>query len=149
MRNDAGKDKTCQSDTQTPPAQAAFDIQGSVTSAFAITVDGTSYQDIETYYTQAVGSLQDRVKTAGYPGYTVKLEASLGFLDLVAGMTVYVQTTSARGYEGMTSVGKISDLDNVKPCCRLCNKMKSEYSLEVFFSHIKKILSKSSCLTFD
>jgi hypothetical protein len=113
-QNNASVDRTngsqCQADSQQTQAQTlppnTLQIQGSITSAFTVTVDGTTYADIESYYTSALGNLQDRVKQAGYVGYSATLEARLGFLDLVTGMTVYVQTTSARGYEGMTSVGK-------------------------------------------
>lgn len=30
-------------------------------------------------------------------------------------------------------------IDNVVPCCGICNKMKKEYSKEFFINHIKKI----------
>lgn len=100
-----GSDCVAEADTKNP-AETTFEIQGSVTSVFSVTVDGTQYQDIEAYYTASLKALPDRVKAAGYAGYTAKLEASLGFLDLVAGMNVFVQTTSARGYASATAVDK-------------------------------------------
>jgi len=85
---------------------STLNISGSVTSAFAIVVDGTSFQDSEAYYTFMLNGLPGRIAKAGFQGYSARLEAALGFLDLVAGMTVYAQSTSERGYQGVAGVDK-------------------------------------------
>lgn len=36
-------------------------------------------------------------------------------------------------------------LDNVRTCCKLCNKMKSNLKEEDFYKHIKKIYKKVKC----
>jgi len=93
-------------DKATEVVAEPFTIQGSVASAFQVTVDGTAYPDMESYYTSAVETLDAKVAAAGYKGYRASLYAQLGFKDLINGMTVYVQTKSSRGYQGHTLIAK-------------------------------------------
>ena len=88
------------------PAPTGIVIQGSVTAAFSIEVDGTEYADTESYFSDALDKLRSKADKAGYKGYDIKLNAVVGFSDLTNGMTVYIQTMSARGYQGTTTVGR-------------------------------------------
>lgn len=92
--------------TPTSTATNTVTIRGSITAAFAIEVDGEEYSDAEEYYSNAISEMRTKVDAAGYKGYAVKLNAVVGFNDLTNGMTVYVQTTSERGYQGVTTVGR-------------------------------------------
>lgn len=94
------------SDDEKPaPSYKSLVIQGSVSGAFEVTVDGVAYQDMEEYYGYALKDLTNKVGALGYNGYEVKFEAAIGFKDLTDEMTVYVQTLGNRGFQGVTSVG--------------------------------------------
>lgn len=88
-----------------PVSTQDFQLHGSVTSAFQVTVDGKSYPDMESYYTYQIGQLDSQATAAGYPGYSTKFEAQIGYKDLSSGMSVYVSPEASRGYSGQTSVG--------------------------------------------
>lgn len=101
-----GKDDS-DSDTQSASLDANQQVtfNGSVTSAFAITVDGVRYDDSEDFYTQEVMRLPTKVAAAGYAGWEAKFDAVLGFNDLAKDMVVYIAPTEKRGYSGQASVG--------------------------------------------
>jgi hypothetical protein len=84
---------------------ASVTFNGSVTSAFAITVDGVRYDDSEDFYTQEVQRLPEKAAAAGYAGWETKFDAVLGFSDLSRDMVVYISPTEKRGYTGKASVG--------------------------------------------
>lgn len=90
--------------TQTDTAASTLEMRGEVVSAFAVTVDGQPYQDLEAFYLVETGRLPARAAAAGYPGYTAVLDAQIGLQDLWNGMTVYVQSTGAMGYAARTNV---------------------------------------------
>lgn len=80
-------------------------FNGSVVSAFAITVDGVRYDDSEDFYTQEVQRLPAKVAAAGYPNWETSFDAVLGFNDLAHDMMVYIAPTEKRGYSGQAAVG--------------------------------------------
>lgn len=80
-----------------------FELKGSITSAFDVTVDGVDYPDLETFYTQEVGRLPEKVSEQGYKGWSVKFDAKIGFIDLYSGMKLFAQSTSGRGYQAQGS----------------------------------------------
>lgn len=81
-------------------------FNGSVVSAFSITVDGVAYEDSEDFYTQEVTRLPDKVAAAGYAGWQASFDAVLGFSDLAHDMMVYIAPTEKRGYSGQSSVDR-------------------------------------------
>lgn len=109
------KDSFCELNTECSALKASekalaeaqdFVIRGSVNSAFALTVDGKDYSDIEEYFTAESGNLQDKVSDAGYKGYKVRFDAAIGFNDLTQGMTVYIAAKEKRGYQTKTLIAK-------------------------------------------
>lgn len=100
------KAETCDKTPISPViTKTAFKVQGSVASAFGITVDGVDYSDIEDFYTTAVGSLSGSLGSLGLEGYTVdSFTGGLGFKDLTNNMSVFVQASGDRGYAAKTSV---------------------------------------------
>lgn len=76
-----------------------FELKGSITSAFDVTVDGADYPDLETFYTEEVGRLPEKVAEQGYEGWDAKFDAKIGFTDLYSGMKLFAQSTSGRGYQ--------------------------------------------------
>jgi hypothetical protein len=106
-----GLDAECAAQKQAQKDAAAgmvqdFVIRGSVNSAFALTVDGQDYDDIESYFTAESARLPSKVKDAGYEGYTVRFDAAIGFNDLTQGMTVYIAGKEKRGYQTKTLIAK-------------------------------------------
>lgn len=95
---------------QTPPVVERFGplakmaVQGTVVSAFQISVDGKSYADSEDFYSQELGRLGEKIAAAGYAGWQARFEAVLGFNDLSRGMTVFVAPTGNRGPAGQAQV---------------------------------------------
>jgi len=84
---------------------ASTTFQGYVGGAFAVTVDGTPYADMEDFYTKEQAALPEKVQQAGYDSsWTARFEAQLGLADLWNGMTVYVSPQGNQGYQGQTSV---------------------------------------------
>lgn len=83
-----------------------FVLKGSITSAFAVVVDGESFNDLESFYTTEVGRLPAKVEKQGYTGYDVKFDAEVGFDSLYRGMTVYLQGSEKRGYQARTTVAR-------------------------------------------
>jgi hypothetical protein len=79
-------------------------IEGSLTSAFQMTVDGVAYEDSEDFYSTEVLRLPDKAAAAGFAGWQARFEAVLGFSDLARGMTVYVAPIGKTGYSGSASV---------------------------------------------
>jgi hypothetical protein len=79
-------------------------IEGSLTSAFQMTVDGVAYQDSEDFYSTEVLRLPDKAAAAGFAGWQARFEAVLGFSDLARGMTVYVAPVGKTGHSGSASV---------------------------------------------
>lgn len=60
---------------------------------------------------------------------------------------IRVDNTRARvTYNGLDRVdnSKGYEVDNVVPCCRICNIMKGELSVQEFYSHIQKIMDRRS-----
>lgn len=90
-------------DTEQQPKQY-FTIQGAVVGAFDVEVDGQSYSDIESFYTEERERLPLKIEDAGYYGYDVDLQAKLGFRDLTNGMSVYVSSSEKRGYAARSVV---------------------------------------------
>lgn len=80
-------------------------FNGSVVSAFTITVDGIRYDDSEDFYTQEVMRLPSKVAAAGYSDWNATFDAVLGFNDLARDMMVYIAPTEKRGYSGQAAVG--------------------------------------------
>jgi hypothetical protein len=82
-----------------------FAFQGFVVNAFSVTVDGQEYPDMETFYTEELGRLPEKVTAAGYDGgYDVDFRAQIGFRDLWQGMTVYIAADQSAGYQGEAQV---------------------------------------------
>ena len=81
-------------------------FRGYVLSAFAVTVDGREYFDMEDFYTQELAALPEKVAEAGYEGYEVQLDAQLGISDLWHKMAVYVAPEDETGYQGTALVGE-------------------------------------------
>lgn len=79
-------------------------IEGSIISAFQITVDGTTYQDSEDFYSSEIGRLPEKVAAAGYAGWSATFEAVLGFADLTRSMLVYVAPAGNYGYTALSAV---------------------------------------------
>lgn len=79
-------------------------IKGGVSPAFEVVVDGTSYADMEEYYSWLNDALPGLVADAGYAGYNVQLKASIGYQDLTHGMSVFIQGDGDRGYQGKTTL---------------------------------------------
>ena len=79
-------------------------FRGYVLSAFAVTVDGREYFDMEDFYTQELAALPEKVAEAGYEGYEVQLDAQLGISDLWHKMAVYVAPEDETGYQGTALV---------------------------------------------
>lgn len=104
-----GKDG-CKAETKGIEKDAAtvdqFVLRGSITSAFAVTVDGEAFNDLESFYTTEVGRLPAKVQKQGYAGYDVKFDAAIGFDSLYQGMTVYIQGAEKRGYQARTTVAR-------------------------------------------
>ena len=100
----------------TPPPLAATDtaktFDGYVGGAFAVTVDGTPYSDMEDFYTKEQAALPQKVKAAGYDSsWTARFDAQLGLADLWNGMTVYLSPEGDQGFQGEATVeesGKFS-----------------------------------------
>ena len=88
-----------------PPLESpSIKIDGSIASAFAVTVDGHQYQDSEDFYSQKLVELEAEATKAGYAGYQLSFNAQLGLDDLKNDMTVYVQAQGGQGYAGQTQV---------------------------------------------
>ena len=86
--------------TETPKT---FD--GYVGGAFAVTVDGTPYSDMEDFYTKEEAALPEKVQKAGYDSsWTARFDAQLGLADLWNGMTVFISPEGSQGFQGQTSV---------------------------------------------
>ncbi len=84
---------------------AQVNFQGFIPSAFEVTVDGSTYLDLEDFYTQELTHLPDRVKEAGYSDvYDISFDADIGFTDLWSEMTVYIVSDTDRGYFGKGQV---------------------------------------------
>jgi hypothetical protein len=83
-----------------PTSGAAFELKGSITAAFDVTVDGEPYADLETFYTEEIGKLPSKVAKQGNDGWDVKFDAEIGFTDLYNQMSIFAQSTSDRGYQG-------------------------------------------------
>lgn len=90
----------------TTGAGESFVLRGSITSAFAVNVDGQDYGDMEEYFTAENARLPEKVKAAGYEGFETRFDAAIGFRDLSVGMTVYVQPKANRGYANRTVVAQ-------------------------------------------
>lgn len=87
----------------TPAEEVA--LEGYVTSAFEVTVDGTRYADLEDFYSQELVRIPERLEKAGLPADTpFSFEAQVGISDLWQNMRVYVSAVEDRGYLGTTRV---------------------------------------------
>lgn len=122
-----------------------FSIQGSISGAFDVKVDGKRYDDIESFYSSELDRLPAKLEKAGYKDYSPDLQAELGFKDLTENMDVFIAPMENRGYASKTSVGK----DNTFKF-----RMPAEAAGDVYqFRAVKRIalvLSKSGAedLTF-
>ena len=83
-------------------ATAKIQLQGNVVSAFTLTVDNTSYDDIEDYYSYVSMNLNNMVSELGYDDYEASFEAELGFSDLTNNMIVYLSPVSNSGFQSRT-----------------------------------------------
>lgn len=99
--NKDSSNKNCQKEE----IKTMVSINGAVSGAFDVTVDGETYSDIESYYTVESDNLNERVAKAGYEGYDAVLDAKLGFKDLTQGMKVYLAPAGSTGIATNTSVG--------------------------------------------
>jgi len=95
----------CKSSDTKDVVAAAFKLQGSVTSAFAVTVDGEQFPEMESYFSAEKARLPAKVAEGGYEGWNADFEAEIGYLDLTRGMIVFVQSANQRGYSARGTVG--------------------------------------------
>lgn len=58
--------------------------------------------------------------------------------DLLNGTCSYCGCKHCNGIDRVDS-SKGYTIDNVVPCCAICNRMKNNYPLEMFVNHINKI----------
>ena len=101
-----GKEReSCKSDSDLKGEEAEdFVLRGSVQAAFPITVNEESFNDTEDFFTQESARLPEKVKAAGYGGYSTRFDAQIGFQDLYVGMSVFISATEKRGYQGRTVI---------------------------------------------
>jgi len=109
-------EKAGQNTTQDPNAKASpeaspkaiapspVSLRGYISSAFDVTVDGSTYTDSEDFYTKQLSKLDDAKAAAGYEDYTLKFDAEIGLNDLKNGMRVYIAGIGDTGYAAEASV---------------------------------------------
>jgi hypothetical protein len=84
-----------------------IEFKGYVASAFELTVDGVTYQDMEDFYTQERERLQEKVIAAGYEDdWEAAFNAEIGLTDLWHNMTVFIAPVDKRGYQGESFVSR-------------------------------------------
>ena len=83
-----------------------IEFAGFVGGVFEIEVDGINYADSETYYTEEMNKLPEKLEQAGYVGYEFELDAEVGFEDLWNSMTVYISPTDKQGFQGRSEVNR-------------------------------------------
>lgn len=93
---DDSQDK-CSSDLKQVPQT---ELKGSIMGAFEVEVDGSKYDDIESFYSEEIKALPAKLIASGYVDYSFKLDAEIGFKDLTNGMVVFIAPKSGRGYAG-------------------------------------------------
>jgi len=59
-------------------------------------------------------------------------------ISIIEKPCIYCGKQHSGGIDRVDSM-KGYELDNVVPCCAICNRMKNNYTLEFFKNHIKKI----------
>lgn len=79
-------------------------IDGYISNAFDLTVDGERYTDSEDFYTRELDRLTESAVEAGYEDWTLDFDAQIGLVDLKYGMTVFVGSPSRKGFAGQTTV---------------------------------------------
>lgn len=85
----------------------SIEFSGYVLNAFAVSVDGEEYLDLEDFYTKELDRLPAKAAEAGFDAsYTVSLEAEIGFKDLWLNMDVYVSPVAKHGYQGSSRVNE-------------------------------------------
>lgn len=99
--------------------------------------------------TQETGFTQrERLRIASIKSGAKKRNISYNLTDddvksIISKPCVYCGKEIAEGIDRVDSM-KGYEKGNVVPCCGICNKMKNNYSLEFFKSHIEKIY-KTMC----
>lgn len=84
-----------------------IEASGFVVGAFAVTVDGESYPDLESFYTSELQRLPARMEKAGYDStYDIDFKAQVGFSDLYEHMTVYLLAQGSNGYQATTYIDR-------------------------------------------
>jgi predicted small lipoprotein YifL len=79
-------------------------IDGYISNAFDLTVDGERYTDSEDFYTKELDRLTESAVEAGYEDWNLDFDAQIGLVDLKYGMTVFVGSPSRKGFAGQTTV---------------------------------------------
>ena len=103
------RDNTCARGRARSGAQAEeFSLlEGYVSGAFAVTVDGVPYDDMEDFYTVERQNLPARVARSGYDAtWNVRLDAAIGFQDLWHDMIIYMSPLAGSGFQGQARVGE-------------------------------------------
>lgn len=77
-------------------------IQGYISPAFDVVVDGKRYGDSEDFYTEKLVALKAEAKKAGYEGWTLSFDAAIGLDDLADDMKVFIAATGNKGYAAET-----------------------------------------------
>jgi len=71
----------------------------------------------------------------------IKMELTFEqFSEIINKPCTYCSLSNARGVDRLDS-SKSYTLDNVTPCCKICNSMKSDMTSQEFIEHIEKIMS--------
>jgi hypothetical protein len=100
--------------------------------------DDKKRRDYLKYYMNSdTGKLKSYKASAAKRGYefTIKDE---DFIKIIHMACVYCGIPEAMGADRKdNNLGYV--LENCVPCCKFCNHMKSDYSLEMFSDHIARI----------
>lgn len=83
-------------------------IDGYISNAFELTVDGERYTDSEDFYTRELERLTENAVESGYEDWKLDFDAQIGLVDLKYGMTVFVASLSRKGFAGQTTVSSDS-----------------------------------------
>jgi hypothetical protein len=95
------------SDDALPSNTNMVEASGYVVSAFAVSVDGEQYADLESFYTKELDRLPARMEKAGYDSsFKFDFDAEVGFSDLYNRMTVYLLAQGSNGYQAKTFVNE-------------------------------------------
>jgi len=79
-------------------------LRGYLSSSFAISVDGISFEDSEDFYSAQLDKLEAEKIENGFADYELTLSGRLGLSDLKYGMTVYAESAGEAGFGKETVV---------------------------------------------